>query len=75
MDNRGNSRANTLHAPKPDFLEGLCLLVAKPTQAPPGLVVIHSTIVAPIVASDSPKPAYTHIYPFTYLYASAKLPS
>ena len=31
-----------IHAPKPDFLEGLCLLVTKPTDAPPGLVAIHS---------------------------------
>ena len=27
-----------IHAPKPDFLEGLYLLVAKPTQAPPAAV-------------------------------------
>ena len=31
-----------IHASKPDFSEGLCLLVTKPTQAPPGLVVIHN---------------------------------
>ena len=31
-----------IHALKPDFLEGLCLLVTKPTQALPGLVVIHN---------------------------------
>ena len=31
-----------IHAPKPDFLEGLCLLVTEPTQALPGLVVIHN---------------------------------
>ena len=26
-----------IHAPKPDFLEGLCLLVTKPTHASPAL--------------------------------------
>ena len=31
-----------IHAPKPDFEEGLCLLVTEPTQALPGLVVIHN---------------------------------
>ena len=31
-----------IHAPRPDFLEGLCLLVTEPTQALPGLVVIHN---------------------------------
>ena len=30
-----------IHAPKPDFAEGLCLLDTEPTQALPGLVVIH----------------------------------
>ena len=30
-----------IHAPKPDFEEGLCLLVTEPTQALPGPVVIH----------------------------------
>ena len=30
------------HAPKPDFEEGLCLLDTEPTQASPGLVVIHN---------------------------------
>ncbi len=30
-----------IHAPKPDFGEGLCLLVTEPAQAPPGLLVIH----------------------------------
>ena len=30
-----------IHASKPDFAEGLCLLDTKPTQAPPGHVVIH----------------------------------
>ena len=29
-----------IHAPKPDFVKG-CLLVTGPTQALPGLVVIH----------------------------------
>ena len=29
-----------IHAPKPDFVEGLCLLDTEPTQAPPGLEVI-----------------------------------
>ena len=31
-----------IHAPKPDFVEGLCLLDTEPTQACPGIVVIHS---------------------------------
>ena len=30
-----------IHAPKPDFVEGLCLLDTEPTQAPPGQLVIH----------------------------------
>ena len=30
-----------IHAPKHDFVEGLCVLVTEPTQALPGLVVIH----------------------------------
>jgi hypothetical protein len=31
-----------IHVPKPNFLEGLCLLVTEPTLALPGLVVIHN---------------------------------
>ena len=31
-----------IHAPKPDSVEGLCLLVTEPAQALPGLVVIHN---------------------------------
>jgi hypothetical protein len=31
-----------IHAPRPDFVEGLCLLGTEPTQALPGLLVIHS---------------------------------
>ena len=31
-----------IHASKPDFVEGLCLLDTEPTQAPPGLEVIHN---------------------------------
>ena len=31
-----------MHAPTPDSLEGLCLLITEPTQALPGLVVIHN---------------------------------
>ena len=31
-----------IHASKPDFVEGLCLLVTEPTQALPGLLVIHN---------------------------------
>ena len=31
-----------IHAPKPDFAEGLCLLDTELTQAPPGLLVIHN---------------------------------
>ena len=30
-----------IHAPKPDFEEGLCLSDTEPTQALPGIVVIH----------------------------------
>ena len=31
-----------IHAPKPNFVEGLCLLDTEPTQALPGLEVIHN---------------------------------
>ena len=31
-----------IHAPKPNFVEGLCLLDTEPTQALPGLMVIHN---------------------------------
>ena len=31
-----------IHAPEPDFAEGLCLLDTEPTQALPGLVVSHN---------------------------------
>ena len=31
-----------IHAPKPDFVEGLSLLDTEQTQALPGLVVIHN---------------------------------
>ena len=31
-----------IHAPKPDSVEGLCLLDTEPTQALPGLGMIHS---------------------------------
>ena len=31
-----------IHAPKPDFVEGLCLSDTEPTQALPGIVVIHN---------------------------------
>ena len=31
-----------IHAPKPDSVEGLCLLDTEPTQALPGLEVIHN---------------------------------
>ena len=31
-----------IHAPKPDFVEGLCLSDTEPTQAMPGIVVIHN---------------------------------
>ena len=31
-----------IHAPKPDSVEGLCLLDTEPTQALPGIVVIHN---------------------------------
>ena len=30
-----------IHASKPNFAEGLCLLDTEPTQVPPGHVVIH----------------------------------
>ena len=33
-----------IHASKPDFAEGLCLLDTEPTQAPPGHVVIHDNL-------------------------------
>ena len=31
-----------IHAPKPDSVEGLCLLDTEPTQATPGIEVIHN---------------------------------
>ncbi len=31
-----------IHAPKPDFEGGLCLLITEPTQALPGTVVNHN---------------------------------
>ena len=31
-----------IHAPKPDFVEGLCLLDTEPTQLRAGIVVIHN---------------------------------
>ena len=31
-----------IHAPKPNFVEWLCLLDTEPTQAPLGLEVIHN---------------------------------
>ena len=31
-----------IHAPKPDFAEGLCLLDTEPTQTLSGLLVIHN---------------------------------
>ena len=33
-----------IHAFKPDFAEGLCLLDTEPTQALPGQVVIHDNL-------------------------------
>ena len=30
-----------IHAPRPDYVEGLCLLGTEPTQALPGFLVIH----------------------------------
>ena len=33
-----------VYASKHDFVEGLCLLDPKPTQAPPGHVVIHDNL-------------------------------
>ena len=33
-----------IHASKPDFAEGLCLLDTEPTQVPPGHVVIHDNL-------------------------------
>ena len=31
-----------IHAPRSDFVEGLCLLVTEPTQASPDVLVIHN---------------------------------
>ena len=31
-----------IHAPKPNFAEGLCLLDTEPTQVRPGPLVIHN---------------------------------
>ena len=33
-----------IHAPRPDFVEGLCLLDTEPTQALPGTLVIHNNL-------------------------------
>ena len=33
-----------IHASKPDFAEGLCLLDTEPTQVPPGHVVNHDNL-------------------------------
>ena len=33
-----------IHASKPDFAEGLCLLDTEPTQVSPGHVVIHDNL-------------------------------
>ena len=33
-----------IHAPRPDSVEGLCLLGTEPTQALPGALVIHDKI-------------------------------
>ncbi len=44
-----------IHAPKPNFLDGLCLLAPEPTQALPGPLVNHNKQ-ANRVASAGDKP-------------------
>ena len=42
-----------IHASKPDFAEGLCLLDTEPTQVSPGHVVIHDNLTNCSLADDA----------------------
>ena len=48
-----------MHAPKPDSVEGLCLLVTEPTQALPGLVVIHNNRTNRMASATWPEVAHS----------------
>ena len=53
-----------IHAPKPDSAEGLCLLDTEPTQALPGLVVIHNNLMNCVAsAGDEPFKLLTYQLP------------
>ena len=41
-----------IHAPKPDSVEGLCLSDTEPTQALPGLLVIHDNRTNRMASAD-----------------------
>jgi hypothetical protein len=41
-----------IHASKPDFAEGLCLLDTEPTQALPGVVVSHNNSMNRTASAD-----------------------
>jgi hypothetical protein len=53
-----------IHATKPNFVEGLCLLGTEPTQAPPGPLVIHGNRTNRIAtAGDEPFKFLTYQLP------------
>ena len=41
-----------IHASKPNFAEGLCLLDTEPTQAPPGFLVTHNNYMNRMASAD-----------------------
>ena len=41
-----------IHAPRPNFVDGLCLLGTEPTQALPGLLVIHDNRTNRMASAD-----------------------
>ena len=61
-----------IHAPKPDFEEGLCLLVTEPTQALPGLAVIHNNrtnrMASPGVDPSSSHMLFSKVKPYMSQY-------
>ena len=53
-----------IHAPRPDYVEVLCLLVTEPTQALPGFLVIHNNRTNRIAfAGDKPFKFLTYQLP------------
>ena len=53
-----------IHAPRPDFVEGLCLLGTEPTQALLGFLVIHNNRTNRIAtAGDKPFKFLTYQLP------------